>query len=96
MDLGKTIKRLRKQRNFTQKFFSSKCQITQTYLSQIENNLKDPNLGTLKKIGEALEVPLPIVFYLSLNEEDVPYEKRKAFEMVNPPIKSLINEFFAV
>lgn len=96
MDLGTTIKKLRKQKSMTQEYFASKCGITQTYLSQIENNQKEPNLSTLKKLSEVLEVPLPIMFYLSLNEEDVIPEKRKAFGMIDPSIKSLVNEFFAV
>jgi transcriptional regulator with XRE-family HTH domain len=96
MDLGKTIKTLRKQKDMTQDAFAEKCEITQTYLSQIENNQKEPNLSILKKISEKLDVPLPIIFYLSMNSEDVPEEKRKAFEMISPSVKSLVNEFFAV
>jgi transcriptional regulator with XRE-family HTH domain len=96
MDLGKTIKTLRKQKDMTQDAFAEKCEITQTYLSQIENNQKEPNLSILKKISKKLDVPLPIIFYLSMNSEDVPEEKRKAFEMISPSVKSLVNEFFAV
>jgi transcriptional regulator with XRE-family HTH domain len=96
MDLGKTIKTLRKQKDMTQDVFADKCEITQTYLSQIENNQKEPNLSILKKISEKLDVPLPIIFYLSMNNEDVPEEKRKAFEMISPSVKSLVHEFFAV
>jgi len=96
MDLGKTIKTLRKQKDMTQDAFAEKCEITQTYLSQIENNQKEPNLSILKKISEKLDVPLPIIFYLSMNSEDVPEEKRKAFEMISPSVKSLVHEFFAV
>ena len=96
MDLGTTIKKIRKQKNITQEVFAKDCDITQTYLSQIENNQKEPNLSKLKTISEKLDVPLPIIFYLSLNDEDVPEEKRKAFEMVNPSVKSLVHEFFAV
>lgn len=96
MDLGTTIKKLRKQKDMTQEIFAGMCGITQTYLSQIENNQKEPNLSILKTISEKLEVPLPIIFYLSMNEEDVPEEKRKAFEMVSPSVKSLVHEFFAV
>jgi XRE family transcriptional regulator, regulator of sulfur utilization len=96
MDLGMTIKKLRKQKNMTQEVFAGSCGITQTYLSQIENNQKEPNLAILKKISEILELPLPILFYLSLNEQDISPQKRKAFEMVSPSINSLVNEFFSV
>src|SRR5688572_23425865 len=95
MNLGATIKKLRKQKNMTQDSFADKCDITQTYLSLIENNQKEPNLSTLKKISEKLNIPLPIIFYLSLDNEDVSPEKRKAFTMIDPSVKLLVKEFFA-
>jgi len=96
MDLGTTIRNIRKQRGQTQNEFATSCGITQTYLSQIETNLKEPNLSTLKEISNSLEVPLPILFFLSLNNEDVKPEKRDAFNLINPSVKSLVNEFFKV
>ena len=94
MDLGSIIKNIRKRKWQSQTEFAQSCGITQTYLSQIENNQKEPNLSTLKDISKNLDIPLPILFFLSLNEEDIPQEKRKAFEIVSPSVKSLINEFF--
>lgn len=96
MDLGTTIRTIRKQRKQTQNEFASSCGITQTYLSQIETNSKEPNLSTLKEISIALDVPLPILFFLSLNNEDVKPDKREAFNLINPSVKSLVNEFFKV
>lgn len=96
MNLGTVIKDIRKQKGQTQTEFSLSCGITQTYLSQIENNSKEPNLSTLKVISLNLDIPLPILFFMSLNEEDISPEKRKAFEIINPSVKSLINEFFRV
>ena len=96
MDLGTIIKDIRKQKGQTQGELASLCDITQTYLSQIESNQKEPNLSTLKTISEKLNVPLPILFFLSMTEEDVPANKRKAFNIVSPSVKSLVNEFFAV
>lgn len=96
MNIGKVIKDTRKQRKQTQTEFALSCGITQTYLSQIENNVKEPNLSTLKTISSNLDIPLPIMFFMSLNEDDISPEKRKAFEIINPSVKSLINEFFRV
>jgi transcriptional regulator with XRE-family HTH domain len=96
MDLGTTIKTIRKQRGQTQNEFASSCGITQTYLSQIENNSKEPNLSILKQIGIELDIPLPILFFLSLNEDDIDPKKREAFTLINPAVKSLVNEFFRV
>ena len=96
MNLGATIKNLRKQRGQTQDEFASLCGITQTYLSQIESNQKEPNLSTLRAISEQMNVPLPIMFFLSMTEDDIPASKREAFGIVNPSVKSLVNEFFSV
>ena len=96
MDLGIVIKNMRKQRKLTQSEFASLCGITQTYLSQIEGNHKEPNLSILKTISEKLNVPLPILFFQSLTEEDIQPHKRKAFEIISPSVKSLVNEFFSI
>jgi len=96
MDLGIVIKNARKHRGQTQNEFALQCGITQTYLSQIEGNLKEPNLSTLKIISHNLQIPLPILFFLSLTEDDVQPNKRKAFQIVNPSVKSLVSEFFTV
>ena len=96
MDLGVTIKNIRKQKGQTQSEFASACGISQTYLSQIENNQREPNLSTLKIISNELNVPLPILFFLSLNIDDIQQSKREAFEIISPSVKSLVNEFFAV
>lgn len=96
MDLGNIIKNIRKQRGQTQSEFALSCGITQTYLSLIESNLKEPNLSTLKSISENLDIPLPILFFLSMTEDDVQPGKRKAFQIVSLSVKSLVNEFFSV
>lgn len=96
MDLGNSIRKIRKQKGQTQSEFALSCGITQTYLSQIESNLKEPNLSTLRIISESLDLPLPILFFLSLTEDDVQPNKRKAFQIVSPSVKSLVDEFFTV
>lgn len=96
MNLGISIKNIRKQQGFTQIDFAQKSGITQTYLSQIENNQKEPNLSILKAISSVSKVPLPIIFFMAMDESDIQPNKRKAFNLVSPSIKSLVNEFFAV
>lgn len=94
MNLGQAIKNIRKQKGLKQNKFAEMCQITQAYLSQIENNAKDPNLSTLKIISSRLEMPLPVLFFLSMENSDVPEHKQQAFGIIAPSIKSLVNEFF--
>ena len=94
MKLGTTIKDLRTKAGLKQFELAEKCNISQTYLSQIEGNIKEPNISTLKDICSSLELPLPILFYLSLEENDISSNKREAFKLIDQPVKSLIKEFF--
>lgn len=94
MDLGNTINSIRKQKGIRQGELADRIGLTQTYLSQIENNKRDPNLATLKKIGDALSMPLPILFFLALDESDIPERKKVAFKLIGPSVKSMLSEFF--
>jgi XRE family transcriptional regulator, regulator of sulfur utilization len=95
MDLGITIKTIRQQKGIRQISLAEQCNITQTYLSQLENNVKEPNISTLRTISEKLGLPLPILFFLSLDTEDIKPEKRNAYSHLAPSIKAMIAEFFS-
>jgi len=94
MNLGKTIKQLRKDQGLSQADLSARCGITSTYLSLIETNKKEPHLSTLKLIAQELHVPLPIIFFIAMDAEDVPASKRSAFKIIAPAITSLIRDTF--
>ena len=94
MNLGNTIKELRQKMGLRQNEFAEKCELTPAYLSQIENNLREPNLSTLKAISKCLEIPLPIMFFLSLDESDIQPAKKNAYEFIAPSLKSMVSEFF--
>ena len=96
MILGATIKNIRKNQKKSQEAVAEQSQISQTYFSQIESGKRNPNLDTLNKISSALQIPLPILFFLSMEDMDIPTEKREAFKYLLPSIKSLINEFFSI
>lgn len=90
MDLGNTIQTLRKRKGYRQNTFANIVALSQTYLSQIENNQKEPNLTTLRLIAEKLDISLPILFFLSLDENDIPASKRGLFQILGPLVKPLI------
>ena len=90
MNLGTTIQTLRKRKGYRQNTFAEMVSLSQTYLSQIENNQKEPNLKALRLIAEKLDTSLPILFFLSLDENDIPASKRALFEVLGPLVKPLI------
>jgi RNA-directed DNA polymerase len=94
MNLGTTIKNVRQQKGIQQNSLAGACGITQAYLSQIESNAKEPKLSTLQAIAEVLETPLPILFFLSLDENDIKAERKDAFNLLAPSMKSTIADFF--
>ncbi|MFD3001864.1 helix-turn-helix domain-containing protein [Pontibacter toksunensis] len=94
MKLGETIKELRKRKGFSQSEFAAKCSISPTSLSLIESGKKRPHAKTLDAICGALEIPEPFLYFLSTTESDIPEEKREAYKILGPTIKSMMNQLF--
>lgn len=94
MNIGKVIKNIRSGKNIRQKELSKSCNISITYLSQIENNKKDPSLSKLEGISKYLGIPLPIIFFMALEDDDIPPHKKEFFKHLHPSLNGLIKEFF--
>ena len=58
LNLGKSIKKFRKEKNMTQKDLVEKANISRNALINYETNKRTPNIDTLNKISNALEIPL--------------------------------------
>ncbi|PKP20474.1 MAG: transcriptional regulator [Bacteroidetes bacterium HGW-Bacteroidetes-21] len=93
-NIGLTIQGLRKQKKLSQIDIHKKTGISQTYISQIESGERIPTIETLQKISVALDIPLPVISFLSLDVNSISEDKRKAYEMIERPIKRMIEEFF--
>ena len=63
--LGDQIRSIRKRQEITLKELAEKTGLSIGYISQIERNLTDPSLSTLRKISGALGIPT----YLFLGDE---------------------------
>lgn len=94
MNLGQAIKDLRKDKGIKQGAFANQCGITPAYLSQIENNRREPNLSTLKLISEKLDTPLPVIFFKSMNDEDIPDDKKEIYKFIYPSLNELVHSVF--
>jgi len=91
MDIGKSIRKIRREEcNMNQTEFSELIGISQTYLSQIENNKKTPNISVLERMAHEANVPLSIVFWFGISEADVCPEKREHFRFLKPSIDKMI------
>lgn len=92
MRLGATIKDLRQRAGFLQEDLAERVGITQSYLSQIENGHKEPNLSTLRQISEKLGVSLPILLFLAMEYKDVRSDRKEAFERIFPRLKNIMED----
>lgn len=68
MKIGLIIRDFRKDRDITLTDLANKLEISPSYLSAIERNIRRPSVHMLKKIGDALNIP---VNYLVGSQEDV-------------------------
>lgn len=82
MSVGKSIKLFRVHANMKQKELAQKLEIRDSYLSQLENEKKEPSLSLLKKIAGALDVPIAMFFWEN-NEQNIenPVERLKSLIM---------------
>lgn len=94
MNIGETIKLLRKEKNIKQLDLAASCGISQTYLSQIEKGTKVPALDILEKISAALGLPFAVLSFLSLDSNALPENKREVYDKFQPVISGLIKEIF--
>lgn len=96
MNIGQSIRNIRKERTpqLNQAEFAKLIGITQTYLSQIETGAKTPNISVLETIAKEFEIPLPIIFWLSIEESDVAEHRREYFRFLKPTVDSMIDTFF--
>jgi len=68
--IGEKIRSIRKSKNLTIVELSEQINVTSGYISQIERDLISPSLTVLKRMADALEIPLSLLF-LDENTESV-------------------------
>ena len=94
MDIGNAIKTIRESASLNQGDLANKLGIAQSYLSNIETGRKKPSLRLLEKIAKTVNVPLPILFWLCADRNDISEEKRIAYDILKPALDSAILEIF--
>ena len=56
--LGEHVRNIRKKRGITLKELAEKTGLSIGYISQIERDLTDPSLSTLRKLSAALDIQI--------------------------------------
>ncbi|MBW8603105.1 helix-turn-helix transcriptional regulator [Bacillus velezensis] len=60
--IGDIIKQIRKEAKLTQKEFSCKLGVSDSYISKVEKNKSYPSLKFLKNVSDKLDKPMGIFF----------------------------------
>lgn len=89
--LGSKIRELRQQNGMTLNELAEKTQFTASYLSQIERELIDPSLSSLRKISNAFGVAL--YYFLADEVKDHVLIKANQRKRLDLPNSSIIYEF---
>lgn len=90
MEIGKAIKTLRKQKEFSQDQLSEKTGISISAISQIENGATFPQRENIKKICDAFQIPVAYLMFFSITDEDMPKESRALFQALKEPIENAL------
>lgn len=68
--VGNNIKRIRKQKNISQKDMAKKLNMPSSTYSNYENNNREPNAATLRKIADILNVDISDLLNLNSPENE--------------------------
>lgn len=89
MQLGNVIKKCRKLRGLTQSEVSVLSNISESHLSLIEKNKREPSLTVLESLADALQVPISILIFLGSEKNDIS-------ELTTEQINSLTSTIYAM
>lgn len=92
MNIGTAVKSLRKEKGLGQKELAEKCDISVNALSQIETNATFPHKKTIEKICYALKIPVSYLLFFSIDDEDIPADKKEAFNYLNGAVKNVLKD----
>lgn len=93
MNIGQSIKQLRKERGISQKEFAKLVKISQTYLSLVESGKRDCTIHFLEIIAKGLNMPLSVLFWFASEKKDYPnavFHYDSLRPVIDQMIKSLL------
>lgn len=93
-NLGKILKKLRHLRKLSQFNLAEKCGIAHYLYNSIENNKGNPTVETLEKIAKGLEIPIGVIFWLGIDEENAPKNKKYEFLITKEKVDIIFNNLY--
>ena len=65
MNIGSTIKQIRKLKGIQQIELAESAKLSKSHLSLIENNKREPSISLMNSIADSLNIPLSIIILLA-------------------------------
>jgi len=87
MELGNSIKKIRKKRGLSQKQLAAKMGISTNALCSIETNQTWPSKATIEKVCDALEVEECYLLLFSMTEASFPDDKKILYRVLCKPLQ---------
>lgn len=82
--LGEQVRNVRKSRGITLKELAEQTGLSIGYISQIERDLTDPLLSTLRKLSEALDVPTYLFMGVAETDSRLTTRKNEVITLSQP------------
>lgn len=96
MNLGAAIKKAREAKKVNLEDLAQQVGTTAEFLRQVEDGEVSPVAELRAAICVRLDIAVPALSFLALEEADVPEHKRPAFRELSGPMRSLIEDVFLV
>lgn len=92
MDIGQAIRILRARYGMTQTQLADRCGMSTNAVCSIETGRSFPPKGTLEKMCQAFGIPQSYLMLASIEESDIPEEKRVLYRALLEPLREELLE----
>jgi len=90
MDLGQAIKTLRVKQGLTQTQLAELCDMSTNSICSLETGKAYPPIATVRRLCDAFGVPQSYLLMTSIEEGDIPEEKRVLYKFLETLRNELI------
>lgn len=91
---GAFVKKMRKQKGYSQDKFAEIADLSQAYLSSVERGIANPRLDTLKKIAVGLNIPMTDLFLFDVISEKTTDKRERFVEVIGKMDTKTVDELY--
>ena len=91
LQVGRTIRRFRKQRGFSQKQLAGDAEMTASFLSLVESDKRVPSTVVLERLAKALSLPIEVILWDAV---EVPENLSSKDKSICDQAKNIVHALF--